>query len=189
MAPKDDPELLMYVSVKQPKLNIEEYESGSQPVSFIFKSVMENSLHYLNIQPDQAATEPVQTIEIPEFTSDKVDVVEEQLKQLGLIVTVIGNGTSAIKIDPDINEQVLVNQRIFVLTDSPQMPNMYGWSMRDVLRFGQLVDLDISITGNGYVKHQSMEPGQTINGGESLKVELSPPLQPKEQDNEQTIEQ
>src|SRR5699024_11278037 len=46
MAPKDDPQLLMYVAVKKPKLK--DGEIGSEPVSFIFKNVMENGLHYLN---------------------------------------------------------------------------------------------------------------------------------------------
>src|SRR5699024_3250781 len=47
MAPKDDPKLLMHVSVTQP--NLEDGEVGSDPVSFIFKNVMENGLHYMNI--------------------------------------------------------------------------------------------------------------------------------------------
>ena len=50
-APADDPELIVYVLVKQPKLNQETYEGGSVPVSKIFNSVMKNSLQYLNVEP------------------------------------------------------------------------------------------------------------------------------------------
>src|SRR5690625_4258517 len=63
MSPKEDPELIMYVSVNQPELR--DYELGSVPVSYIFKSVMENSLHYLNISPDQDETETIKTVKIP----------------------------------------------------------------------------------------------------------------------------
>src|SRR5699024_12348222 len=40
---KDDPELIMYVSVTQPKT--EDNETGATPVSYIFRNVLENSLN------------------------------------------------------------------------------------------------------------------------------------------------
>ena len=52
MAPKEDPELIMYVAVQKPRLNKDKYESGSQPVSMIFKPVMKNSLQYLRVKPE-----------------------------------------------------------------------------------------------------------------------------------------
>ena len=53
MAPVDDPQLVMYIAVAKPKLGIT--EAGSDPVSQIFNSVMQNSLKYLNINPDDVA--------------------------------------------------------------------------------------------------------------------------------------
>src|SRR5699024_11817730 len=67
MAPKDDPQLLMYVAVKKPKLK--DGEIGSDPVSFIFKNVMENGLHYLNIEPDKETEEKTTDL----VTMPKVD--------------------------------------------------------------------------------------------------------------------
>ena len=49
MAPKDDPELIMYVAVQQPEFK--DSADGSIPVSMIFNSVMKNSLQYLQIKP------------------------------------------------------------------------------------------------------------------------------------------
>lgn len=49
MAPVDDPQLIMYVSITKPKLK---NELGSVPVSKIFKPVMQNSLKHLNINPE-----------------------------------------------------------------------------------------------------------------------------------------
>src|SRR5699024_587362 len=48
MAPSEDPQLMIHVSVQQPKLKATEV--GSDPVSYIFKNVMENSLRYLEIE-------------------------------------------------------------------------------------------------------------------------------------------
>ena len=51
MAPKDDPQLVMYVAVRQPNLGVSYV--GSDPLSEIFKPVMQNSLQILNIKPLQ----------------------------------------------------------------------------------------------------------------------------------------
>lgn len=45
MAPIDDPELIVYLAIKQPKLKGDEY--GAQPLAEIFKPVVKNSLEYL----------------------------------------------------------------------------------------------------------------------------------------------
>src|SRR5699024_7567149 len=50
MAPKDDPELIVFTSVLKPELK--DTEAGSDVVSYIFKNIMENSLHYLHVEPD-----------------------------------------------------------------------------------------------------------------------------------------
>ena len=49
MAPIDDPELIVYLAIKQPKLKGDEY--GAQPLAEIFKPVMKNSLEYLKVKP------------------------------------------------------------------------------------------------------------------------------------------
>ena len=49
MAPVEDPQLVTYVIVQQPKLKAGEI--GSDPVSKLFTSIMDNSLKYMNIVP------------------------------------------------------------------------------------------------------------------------------------------
>src|SRR5699024_6188463 len=53
MAPKEDPQLMVHVSIQKPKLTTT--EAGSDPVAYVFKNVMENSLRYLDIEPDKEA--------------------------------------------------------------------------------------------------------------------------------------
>src|SRR5690625_2448902 len=90
MSPKDDPELIMYVSVNQPTLA--EGELGSAPVSYIFKSVMENSLHYLDIESDKNVSEPVESLKVPALMDTKTTATKKQLTEEGFKVTVIGKG-------------------------------------------------------------------------------------------------
>src|SRR5699024_11669484 len=76
MAPREDPQLMMYVSVKQPDL--EATENGSAPVSFIFKNVMENSLHYLNIEPDKEANKQIEPVKLPEMKGKKTSSIQQE---------------------------------------------------------------------------------------------------------------
>ena len=37
------------------------------------------------------------------------------------------------------------------------MPNLQGWSMRDVMYFSKLLKLDLKTSGTGYVTNQNIE--------------------------------
>lgn len=173
MAPKENPELVMYITVQQPEL--EPGEAGSAPVSFIFKNVMENSLHYLNIQPDKETQDTVRTYTFPEVIGKSTTQVKEQLENEGLTVTVIGKGATIEKTNIDTGEKVVANQRVLLTTDTPTMPEIIGWSMRDILEFSELIGFDVEITGNGYAVKQSVEKGSTISEDTNVTVEFSPP--------------
>ncbi|WP_099157989.1 penicillin-binding protein [Virgibacillus ndiopensis] len=174
MAPADDPQLMMYVSVKHPQL---EAEHGSVPVSFIFKNVMKNSLHYLNITPDKETSNVVHSVKVPAIIGKSTDGAKQALK--GLNVTVIGSGNNIVGASATEGEELIPNDRILLLTDKPTMPNLAGWSLRDVLQLADLVQLDIETIGNGYVFSQSIKQGTAIKKGDYLGVELEPPKKEK----------
>lgn len=173
MAPKDDPELLMYVSVKQPELD--ETEAGSVPVSFIFKNVMENGLQYLNIEPDKDSKENIETVNVEELIDEDVEQVDKSLEEKGLKVTVVGAGETVRATNIEENSELFPGDRVILLTDEPEMPDVTGWSQRDLLQLTNLLEIDIDISGKGYVKNQSIEKGHAIKDGDTLEVELKPP--------------
>ncbi|WP_188454488.1 penicillin-binding protein [Virgibacillus oceani] len=183
MAPADDPQLMMYVSIKHPQL---EAEHGSVPVSFIFKNVMKNSLHYLNIKPDKESTNSVQTVKIPELKGEGTKAAKQALK--GLNVTVIGAGDKIIGASAAEGEELLPNDRILLLTDEPTMPAIIGWSLRDVLQLAELAQLDIETIGNGYAFSQSIKEGTAIKKGDYLGVELKPPEKEKKNPDKESAE-
>lgn len=173
MAPAEDPELMMYVSVKEPELEVT--ESGSAPVSFIFKNVMENSLRYLNIQPDKEVTEQVNTIHIPEWEGKSTKAYTDQLKELGLSPIIVGDGEKIEKVSHNPGEKVTDRQKIFIKTNKAKMPNIIGWSLRDLLVLKDFMDLDIEWIGQGYIVNQSVEEGAPLNEQDYLMVELEEP--------------
>ncbi len=175
MAPKDDPQLIMHVSVKQPKL--EPGESGSEPVSFIFNNVMENGLHYMNIEPDKETEQSTaETETFPEVLNKDVNTVTKQLEKTGANITVIGNGEKIVAANIAEGDKFFPNQRIMLLTDKPTMPDIIGWSHRDVLSLANLLEVNVETSGVGYVKKQSIKEDKKIDDKTTLKVELAPPV-------------
>lgn len=173
MAPQDDPQLMMYVSVTQPTLA--EDEVGSDPVSFIFKNVMENSLHYLNIEPDKETIDPVDLIEIPKLKDAQPKAIQETLEAEGLDVTVVGSGKKIVTANVNTGDQVLDHQRIILVTDQPEMPHIIGWSIREVYQLADLLELKLETIGNGYVMTQNIKKGTPLKKNDYLGVELELP--------------
>lgn len=173
MAPKDDPELIMYVSVNQPELDPE--EAGSAPVAHIFKSVMEHSLHILNVVPDIEDEDPVRTIEIPDLIDKNTELIKTELEKLGITVTTVGKGETIINASVKAKDQVLTHDRVILITDEPIMPDVIGWSLRDVQKLASLMEFKLESLGSGYVVTQNIKAGTKIKKDDYLGIELKPP--------------
>ncbi|MEH7387544.1 penicillin-binding protein [Bacillus sp. JJ1521] len=184
MAPLDDPKLVLYVGVQQPKLK--DTDSGSEPVALIFNHVMKNSLQYLNIQPKEQS--PVNNInvdkeiEVDSFVGKSIDEAKASIETVKLKATVIGNGKNIIAQSPSQGEKILPNEQVLLLTDQEAtLPDLTSWSVRDVLRVADLTNIQVSYSGNGYVVQQSIAPGSIIKNGDKLTVNLKPPYTPQEE--------
>ncbi|WP_219375790.1 penicillin-binding protein [Bacillus mycoides] len=179
MAPIDDPQLVVYLAIKQPKLKGNEY--GAQPLAEIFKPVMKNSLEYLKVKPyteKQMADATKQSeIKVQNYVNQTMDTVKNIAEKAKLQPIVLGEG-KIIKQFPQTGEVMSEGDRIFLVGNNVEMPNLKGWSMRDVMYFSKLLKLDLKTTGAGYVTSQSIENGQYIQEGDTLKLDLEPPLEP-----------
>lgn len=167
MAPKDDPKLIVYVAVQQPE--IESYFDGSIPVSMIFNAVMKNSLQYLNIKP--ATTKKIMKNTLPDVQSLSVDEALETLKKIGVSPIIIGNGNKVSAQLPSTNTIILEGEKVILKTDGElTIPDLTGWSRRDIMKVANLADLKLNLTGNGYAVSQNIEPGSVISEGSYLIV-------------------
>lgn len=173
VAPKDNPQLMMYVAVTKP--DIEPDEVGSEPVSFIFKNVMGTSLHYLNINPDKNKSKSVDDVKIPQLTGENASDLKEKLTKQGLDVTVVGTGGTIKAASAKKGDKLLPDDRLILVTENPVMPDIKGWSTRDVLQLADLLELKVETLGHGYAIKQSIKAGTSIKKGAYLGVEFKPP--------------
>ncbi|MCQ6273996.1 penicillin-binding protein [Bacillus sp. V3B] len=170
MAPKDDPELIMYVAVQQPEIT--NYAQGSTPVSMIFNPVMKNSLQYLQVEPSN--NKPVETVINPDVMNLSTDQAIEKLTNKGLEAIVIGNGSKIVSQIPRENESLLAGERVMIKTDGElTAPNMMGWSIRDVMKVAEVANMKLNSVGNGFVVKQNVTAGSMMKEGDYLIVELN----------------
>ncbi|PKR78533.1 penicillin-binding protein [Halalkalibacillus sediminis] len=185
MAPKEEPELMMYIAVKQPEVN--HYSEGGDPVSYIYRTVMENSLHYLEVEPDREQTNFAEPILIEDVAGKNVKDVEKKLSDEGVNVVVIGNGDTIKSVSPSEGSEILPNQKVIIKTEGKNtVPDLEGWTLRDVLRLGEVMSVDVDFVGTGFVTEQNIAPNGQIKEGGRLVVELS--NQDSNQENDEDSE-
>jgi penicillin-binding protein 2B len=73
---------------------------------------------------------------------------------------------------------LLEGERVILKTDGElTVPDMNGWSLRDVMKVAKLANLKLNTVGNGYVVKQNLKAGAALSEGDYLIVELEPPAQ------------
>ncbi|MDQ0231276.1 penicillin-binding protein [Metabacillus malikii] len=183
MAPTENPELIVYVAVQQPKLK---GEAGSTPVSMIFNTVMENSLKYMQIAPtnEGGISKQVETSEmnLPSLAGLTTEEAVKQLEELSLEPIIIGTGKQIIAHYPKASTEMILNEKVLLkTTEEALMPDLSGWSKRDLMKLGNLLEITIQTEGSGYVVKQGIKKGSTVKKGDVLQVTLKSDTNQKEQ--------
>ncbi|MFC4798117.1 penicillin-binding protein [Neobacillus sp. GCM10023253] len=174
MAPKEDPKLIVYVAVQQPDLKGLDAGQGAIPVSAIFNPVMQNSLHYLNIQP--STTEKTNVSELPDLQGMDVNEAVKSLKDKGIEAVVLGSGTEVDKQLPKAGTEILEGEKVVIRTNGElTAPDLTGWSLRDVMKVANLAGLNLNPKGKGYVVSQNIQPQALLRKDDFLIVELKTP--------------
>lgn len=178
-APADDPEVIVYYGFQS--TNIISYN-----VSY-FQSVMraaiqaeegyKNNTTATDSTSQTTTTTPTTTYDaytMPNLVNHTLDYANNKLQNYNVNKVIIGDGNSIIKQYPGSGTTIFTNENIFLLTDGTNitMPNMTGWSRRDVSIFAKLIGMDVVLNGSGNVTNQSIGVGETISSKNKLTVEL-----------------
>lgn len=178
IAPLEDPELILYVTVQQPKLNGASH--ASQIVQKIYNPVMKRALEYFVNEGDSSTLSDEQAEEQGETMENVVQKdtqsVIQQFTQEGKVFEVIGTGDTIVQQFPLPGSSVNESYRMMLLTNGAMtLPDLTGWSRSDVLRLADLTGVDVKFEGEGYVSEQSLPKDSYIETGMELSITLSPP--------------
>ncbi|UBH13953.1 penicillin-binding transpeptidase domain-containing protein [Macrococcus armenti] len=169
-APANDPKVVIYYGMSLAQKN--DAEAYALGVSKGYKPLMENTLKYLNVGSKASAKEQL-VFNAPDTESDATEKAIEKLEKASLMPIQIGKGEKVIAQLPVKDTKLLKDDKVFILTDDNiTMPDVSGWSKRDLLMLKTLTGIEISFKGSGYAVKQSIDPGTAIKKGDKLKIEL-----------------
>ncbi len=164
--PYENPRYIIYSAVKK-------YTGERRVFANALTSAVDEIVAYTNITENKnETTNSIKTLD--NYVSTQTKEAEQKVTDLELKAVVIGKGDYVIKQYPNKNSKLNMNTKVFLLTNSEEytMPNIVGWSLNDVTTYCKLIGLNLSYSGSGYVKSQSIEAGSLIDTSEELVIEL-----------------
>ena len=166
--PYEDPQYIIYISVKQFD---GVYKEFAQTVS----KVVEEIAKYKNITESTEVIDTSKIITLENYINTDVVTTEEKLKNQRLNVIKIGNGNVIINQYPLKNRQVLAGNKVFLLTNGSEvtMPDITGWSSSEVTTFTKLLNLNVKSNGSGHVTAFNIPVGTALNSESNLEVTYS----------------
>jgi penicillin-binding protein 2B len=170
MFPKDNPEVLIYVVAKRPSGN-------TSSLSIATKNVINDIAKYLNIFSSSTPSTNANIINytMPNLLNMNKDDAINILNLNNANIEVIGNGNKIINQYPNKDITINNNDKVFLVTNDTNilLPSMINWSKREALTYCNLVNLDCTFNGYGYVTNQSISEGVSITKDLKLTLDLA----------------
>ena len=169
MAPYEDPQIIVNIVFQGADNDTTQHQAN------VIKSVMPVALSIVNKYNAPETTTVSSDYKLDSYVNQSVSFVKSKLESKAVNVQVIGNGNTVLEQYPEAGSKVAKNDRVFIKTESNDivLPNFTGWSRKDVLTFGSLSGVNITIDGgNGLVGAQSAPEGTVVHNGDALTITL-----------------
>lgn len=146
MWPKDDPEVIIYASVKR--------SGTSTPISKAVTSIIENMNKYLNIFSEEE-DDTIENFIVDNYLNKTKTDVESKTKNVKKLY--IGTGNKIINQYPAKGSILSSNDTLILLTNSnnPKIPNLKGYSKQEAKAVCNMLNLKCTFKGYGYISSQS----------------------------------
>lgn len=168
--PKNNPQYIIYASVKRPT-------NGSQkPVSNAVKELVTNLSKYYGTEDKEKEEYKVTDYKISNYVNKKVENVKTKLDSDGVKYTIVGTGDKIIKQYPEKNDIITSKDTLYLITNDKdiKIPNVVGLSSKVASNYLQKLGVKVVLDGVGYVTEQSIPEGTEITEGLEIKLILKP---------------
>lgn len=166
MIPSEDPEYILYLTMKQPQEN----EAGI--LGEIANPLLSRAMEFQNNQPDSSEQESSTKVTVEDYRNLSTAKAAADANKRGVTAVVIGDGDKVVKQSAKPGEKVMANEHLILLTDGKkEMPDVRGWSKADILKLANLLDIDVSFKGEGYCTKQNIAPYAEVSK-KKLKITL-----------------
>ncbi len=167
--PKNDPQIIIYASVKKPT-------NGSQkPISNAVKEIVNNISKYYGNEEENTNKVVVKDYKLPSFVNKKLETVKNTLSMNGINYQVIGNGDKVIKQYPEKKEVITNKDTVYLITNgNVEVPSVINLSSKVAKNILELLGIKVNLDGVGYVVEQSVPESTQITDNMEITLKLSP---------------
>ncbi len=146
MYPKDNPKFIFYLYLEKASINT---------MPNMLKSILNDIETYYNIT--KVNTNEKILYKVDNFINKNIDDVKASLDLRGVKYQIIGDGKKVIGQYPYSN--TILNGKVLLVTNSSniEIPNIVGYSRKEVINLMKLLNLSYTIEGNGYVKEYKVD--------------------------------
>lgn len=172
-APADDPKIMVIWGMLS--ANYLNYSAG--PFQEIMKAALiANGVSGANVQyqEDDGTGQTWSTYTMPNLTNHSRSFADGQLAGKNVSVIYLGDGSTVTDQYPPADVTINSNSRVLLKTDGANitMPDMTGWTRKDVTAFWSLTGIGVQTSGYGKVTAQNVEPGTPIDGSSDIQVTM-----------------
>src|SRR5690625_6908103 len=82
---------------------------------------------------------------MPKVIDKKTKEVEQELEKLNLKYHLIGDGDKVVASSVNESTNTLSNKPVILITNKLKMPDLAGWSKREILELENLLDIPINL--------------------------------------------
>lgn len=166
--PYNDPQYIVYISVKQ-------FSGNFKKVSQAVVNVVDEIVKYKNLVSTVEENKEQSIIVLESYLNTDVLSTEEKLKALGLNPVVIGDGKYVVNQYPNKKPRVLKGSKVFLKTESQNitMPDVTNWSENEITTFCNFIGLKYALNGSGHVTSTSIPAGSVIDLSTIIEINLT----------------
>lgn len=167
--PYDDPEIIVYTAYQA------NYGHNLNASAAHVNDVVRTTVSVMNISKftGEVVTE-IKADTLKDYKNMNVEKAKQDILSKGYDPIIIGDGDTVVNQYPQADSKIISHERVYITTNGPNitMPNMKGWSQKEVVTYWNQSGISIALNGSGYVVSQSIEAGTAINKDTEISVTL-----------------
>ena len=174
MHPSENPDFILYVTVQQPEhFSNPWFGEFANPI-LERASAMKESLNLQSTAKNLDQVTTTTSYAMPATKDYSPGDMAEELRRNLVQPIVIGSGTKIKDSSVAEGTNLDANEQILLLSDKvEEMPDLYGWSKKNVETFAKWLNLEVEFEGSGYtVTKQSVRANTVLKDLKKLKVTL-----------------
>ena len=174
MHPSENPDFILYVTVQQPEhFSNPWFGEFANPI-LERASAMKESLNLQSTAKNLDQVTSTTNYAMPATKDYSAGDLAEELRRNLVQPIVIGSGTKIKESSVSEGTNLDANEKVLLLSDKvEEMPDLYGWSKKNVETFAKWLNLEVEFEGTGeIVKKQSVRSNTALKNIQKIKITL-----------------